>query len=422
MKVKSIAAHLPVSLLLLCAGAACSEEKEAKVVTYTQHIRPLLASHCTSCHEAGGVAPFVLDSYDAAKERAAGMATEVASRRMPPHPADGSGACESLLDPLWLSAEQIRLFERFADEGRNEGDTSIAAPEQRARPALSGEVRTVDIGGDYRPDPLLDDDYRCFVVDSPGTADFALQGFNVRPGNTALVHHLLLYQAADRAAGEAAEALASAAVGLGYPCLGTGAQVDVSSLAAWTPGQGAVVYPSGTGFPVAGDRPLIVEIHYNLAGDRGASDRTVIDLQVTGVDNVLPIYEVPVADFTFAAPPGDASFITQETWQPLTTIDAGLVGYFLVLGATAHMHKLGVAQKLERIAPNGDASCLLDVPVWDFDWQLSYWYSDPPLIGPGDGLRITCEFNTSTESEAVVWGDGTRDEMCLGSVFLIPVL
>jgi hypothetical protein len=57
------------------------------------------------------------------------------------------------------------------------------------------------------------------------------------------------------------------------------------------------------------------------------------------------------------------------------------------------------------------------VPRWDFNWQFMYLYENPLPLEPNDLLKMTCEYDTSTRNEAVRWGEGTLDEMCLALMF-----
>ena len=40
------------------------------------------------------------------------------------------------------------------------------------------------------------------------------------------------------------------------------------------------------------------------------------------------------------------------------------------------------------------------------------------VIGPGDRLKLSCFFDNPTDT-AVNWGDGTTDEMCLATMYMI---
>ena len=75
--------------------------------------------------------------------------------------------------------------------------------------------------------------------------------------------------------------------------------------------------------------------------------------------------------------------------------------------------------------------CLLDVPRWDFDWQLFYVYDDPEgqflRLQPGDVLALRCTYDTTAANTAwsevmalegldapvsLQLSDGTLSEMC----------
>ena len=62
-------------------------------VTYWKDVAPILGERCLGCHQAGGVAPFRLDSYAEARLRAPLMAVAVQARTMPPWLATGDGTC-----------------------------------------------------------------------------------------------------------------------------------------------------------------------------------------------------------------------------------------------------------------------------------------------------------------------------------------
>jgi hypothetical protein len=65
--------------------------------------------------------------------------------------------------------------------------------------------------------------------------------------------------------------------------------------------------------------------------------------------------------------------------------------------------------------------------VWDFDDQGSVAV-EPVHLRPGDTVRVTCEHDQSLrdvlpafagqEERYVVWGEGTTDEMCLGTLLV----
>jgi hypothetical protein len=68
------------------APAAAPDAAPAVVArpTWTEHIAPLVARHCTGCHRPDGIAPFSLTSYATARVMAPAMVAAVKAGRMPP--------------------------------------------------------------------------------------------------------------------------------------------------------------------------------------------------------------------------------------------------------------------------------------------------------------------------------------------------
>jgi ribosomal protein L11 methylase PrmA len=74
---------------------------------------------------------------------------------------------------------------------------------------------------------------------------------------------------------------------------------------------------------------------------------------------------------------------------------------------------------------------LLDIPAWSFHWQGAYQYVTPIQIDNTDTLTIRCEHDNSNENRlalgltpgvAVTFGEGSTDEMCLGSIQMVDRL
>jgi hypothetical protein len=95
----------------------------------------------------------------------------------------------------------------------------------------------------------------------------------------------------------------------------------------------------------------------------------------------------------------------------------------------AHMHVRGAAFKFELLGRDGSVETLLDLPRYDFNWQIRHDYVEPRLLPKGSRVRITAVFDNSPSNPAnpdptqrVRWGDQTYDEMMIGYVeFFRPV-
>jgi len=99
------------------------------------------------------------------------------------------------------------------------------------------------------------------------------------------------------------------------------------------------------------------------------------------------------------------------------------------LGFMAHMHVRGTAFTYELIHDGGESEMLLDIPRYDFNWQLRYELKEPKLLPQGSFVKVTGIFDNSENNKAnpdpkktVKWGDQTFEEMLIGYVeYFVPI-
>jgi hypothetical protein len=374
-------------------------------------VAEILGQRCTSCHREGTVAPFALASHADVAAWAEPIVAEITARTMPPWGVDDSGACQHFVDSRWLSDDEIATIVAWVDAGAPAGtpdDDALLAPPETT--SLGDDAHVVEMAEPYTPDATLVDDYRCFVLDAGIAADEFLTAYEVRPGNLAGVHHVLLYQSSSPEADAQAIANDDADDAPGYPCFG-GAGIDgYRFLAGWAPGTGITRYPAETGIRVAAGRALILQLHYNLAAS-SAADRTAIafELQTTIAKEAEVL---PLADLELVLAPGlaDVSTMTSTMVEDFGTAD--------IYGVYPHMHTLGRGLRVD-LDHAGVTSCLVDVQAWDFGWQQFYFYESTIAVGDGDLATLRCDYDTRTRDAEVTWGEGTADEMCLAGFYFV---
>jgi hypothetical protein len=99
------------------------------------------------------------------------------------------------------------------------------------------------------------------------------------------------------------------------------------------------------------------------------------------------------------------------------------------LGFLPHMHLRGKAFRYEITLPGGKAETVLDIPHYDFNWQLYYRLAEPRLMPVGTTVKATGWYDNSTKNPAnpdatksVRWGPQTTDEMMLGYLeYFVPL-
>ena len=88
-----------------------------------------------------------------------------------------------------------------------------------------------------------------------------------------------------------------------------------------------------------------------------------------------------------------------------------------------HMHLRGKDFIYRATFPDGRKETLLSVPGYDFNWQNTYRFAEPPKVPRGTRIDCVAHFDNSAENPAnpdpdktVRWGDQTWEEMMIGWV------
>jgi len=197
-----------------------------------------------------------------------------------------------------------------------------------------------------------------------------ITGYEVVPGQPAIVHHVIVelvdtnataMDGSGRSNADVMRALDDASPDRdGWPCFtgaGEGVQIEGTPV-VWAPGQGVLQYPDDSGVLLRPGRVLVAQVHYNLVDPktRDLPDQTVIRLQRTTsvsqlgmfvvIDPLLESlsYEAPV---TLPPRDGAAQFAWERTGADML-IDEGLT--LQLRGVMPHMHGLGRKYRLTHQA------------------------------------------------------------------------
>jgi len=434
--VPQVLLSVPLALLLSACGGEQTMATPGTTdgVTFAD-VAPIYAARCASCHQQDGIAPFRLDNYEDAAVWSSASASATAARTMPPFLVVGDGTCGEFSDSQWLTDEEIATIGAWAEAGAPQGEpTEVTIP---ALPTLSGEtvrVTTPTFTPEIVGGQLAEfDEYRCFAVDLPEGGSRFLTGYDVVPGNDAIVHHVIGmpvdYDApgwsGDQTNGEIIASLEEPGRD-GWPCFdGAGAGVSFAGeIVTWAPGQGAVELPQGTGLGVAENTRLVMQVHYNLAdpATHGQSDQTAIDLRLE--DAVTREAFVVLPDLFLS---GDADVDSLAPGQPNAEVSFELPFEWFVsvpvnlelIGILPHMHERGRRMSVGFSHADGSPpTCAAEVVAWNFEWQRVYFYDEPIRFSSQDTLDVVCGYDTTTDTEPVLPGWGTQNEMCLPGLFV----
>lgn len=428
------------ALVVACGDGSGSDNPGLDTIstdlTYNLDIKPILESNCVVCHQAGGIAPFTLTSYDDVYDARFAMIGAVRDFVMPPWlPDDSCNKYEysRALDPR-SRAQLLDWLSGGAPRGNGEADSGDAPkPVVLENPDVTLKVPT-----EYVPQ-ITPDDYRCFAVDWPYASDTFVTGFNLIPDNTNMTHHALVFATPASAASQIAT-LEAEDPQPGYTCFGGTRTTEGPLIAAWAPGGGAKIFPQGTGIRVEGGAKIVIQMHYNTIAYVPVADAPSMEFSVSDT--------IPKEAFsTFFANPnwlgnggmkipandpdvGHAYQLDYTRWLGWLT-DGALPNNtpIEIHAAALHMHTLGKSIKFSIQRSAGEEECLVDIPRWDFNWQDSYQFATPTTVNPGDLIRLECHWDNTAENQYVVndeklpvrdvqWGEGTTDEMCLAIFYM----
>jgi hypothetical protein len=220
-----------------------------------------------------------------------------------------------------------------------------------------------------------------------------------------VVHHALIHLVgADEEAGDTRDAAAEERGGF---------------WGEYVPGQNTLVYPEGFAKKLPKGARLKFQMHYTPSGT-ATTDRTRVGVIWA---KEPPAHEVRVAGIVNARisiPPGAADHREEASLR--LPFDATIMGFL------PHLHVRGKACRYEVIRSDGGRSTVLDIPRYDFNWQLLYRLHEPLALTAGDTLVFTAWYDNSAGNPAnpdptktVRWGPQTFDEMHLGYVeYFVP--
>jgi peroxiredoxin len=359
-------------------------------LTYSNQVARILKNRCVECHHEGQIAPFALTSYNEVVGWAEMIREVVHQRRMPPWLA-AKGHDEFKNNPS-LADEEIQTIDRWIENGCPEGNPKdLPEPPEYAHG-----------WGISQPDQVFYMDDKPFTVPAEGVVSYQIYtvdpGFKedrwikqaeVKAGNPAVTHHVIVF--IQPPGGER----------FGAPQM------------AYAPGMTPRRFDKGMAILAPAGSKLIFQCHYTPNGTQ-QQDRSFVGFVYADPAEVT--HEVAggsCGDLAFAIPPqvADHEVVARKLFLRDTTL----------LGMNPHMHVRGKSFRYELELPDGKRELLLDVPRYDFNWQLWYMLKEPRHIPKGSRMICTAHFDNSPDNPAnpdpskeVTWGEQTWDEMMFG--------
>jgi mono/diheme cytochrome c family protein len=406
--------------------------------TFYKDVLPIVQQHCQSCHRPGQIGPFSLLDYQSARPWAAAIKSAVATKKMPPwfaNPEFGHFDNDRSLKPA-----EIDTIVAWVNGGAPAGDSAKAPP----------PVQWPEGGWNIQPDVVVDlppypvpatgvKEWEQLAIPSPFKEDTWVTSVEIRPGATAVVHHLCfdfakhkpttpynVYQWVEVPRDD--NGVAKTRSGITPPKEGIVVSRPVGSTVetrregrpdvrggnefCYLPGLAFEDYrPLHAGVFVPAGSDILISVHYTTNGT-AVTDRSRIGITVakeppprifvsqggggegevaaasTETDN--SILKRQQANETLAIPPFDANYLGPPADITFKR-DIELVWF------RPHAHVRGKSARYTLIYPDGREEVVLDVPHYDFNWQLTYRTS--LKIPKGSRMHVQFTYDNSANNK-----------------------
>lgn len=394
---------VPQTEVVGCHIGRTSKVEPTGDVTYSKQIARILNKRCVECHRDGEIAPFPLTKYEDVLGWEDTILEVIADNRMPPwfaNPKHGQFSNDAR-----LTSEEKKLIETWIENGLPEGDTAELPPAPRFAEGwrisepdqvfyMRDEAFQVPASGVV--------DYKHFIVDPGWDEDKYISAAEARPDNKSVVHHILVYILPPKEADQ----------GHRNP------RLDYI-LVGYAPGSTPVDLDPGVALKVPAGSKLMFQMHYTPNG-YAQEDRSYAGVKFMDEKDVKQEIRGRLAiNNRFRIPPGADNHIVEASF-PLRNDE-------LLVAMTPHMHLRGKSFRYVAKYPDGKQEVLLDVPQYDFNWQLKYILKQPKLLPEGTTIHCTAAFDNSERNlvnpnpdKTVRWGDQSFEEMMIGFFDTIP--
>ncbi|MFN8143589.1 MAG: T9SS type A sorting domain-containing protein [Bacteroidia bacterium] len=379
--------------------------------TWSGSVANIIYSNCSKCHNANGIAPFTLMSYQDAVDNASDIVDAVNDKSMPPWPPDEnySGFAHQRV----LSVQEVNEINAWMNNGTPRGD-SLQEP---SAPVFSGIAQLTN------PDLIVQippytvntpntDLYRCFVLPTGISLHKYITALEAIPGNRSVVHHVLIYSDTSSVPAQ----LDAADPQPGYTNFGGTGSAYSKLIGVWVPGQEAEYLPNGMGIGMDANSSIILQIHYPR-GIVNQVDSTQIRFQLTSNFQREVSIDAPLNHYALDNGP---LFIPANQTRTFTAHYQ--VGFDITaLAVGPHMHLIGRSIRSYGVTPANDTIPFIDIPEWDFHWQGMYHFPRLLKIPNGTTLYSSAFYdntinnpeNPNNPPQPVYVGEATTDEMML---------
>ena len=373
----------------LLTGLGCA----AASPTFSKDVAAILYSRCLECHRQGEAARMAFTSYAEVRPWAKAIKQAVLTRKMPPWLADPHFG--SFRNDRRLPEEAIQTIVAWVNAGAPEGNPREMPPLPHFETGwrIGKPDAVFDIGTDYDVPAEGVVSYQYFTVPTHFTEDRWVEAAEVRPGQRGAVHHVVTF--------------------IKEPSDKSDRPTDAGNiLVGYAPGENPLELMPGTAVLVKAGSSLTFQVHYTPNG-KAVKDRSYIGLRFAKEPPKYRAIRGMAINFMFKIPPNDPNYEVRSSFTASQDIALDSL--------TPHMHLRGKDFQYTVLYPDGRREILLNVPKYDFNWQIRYHLKSPLLLPKGTRIECVAHFDNSPNNKfnpdstrEVRWGEQTWEEMMIG--------
>jgi len=369
-------------------------------VTWHNQIARFIQANCVECHRPGEAAPFPLETYDQVRARKGMIEYVLEDKLMPPWFADPSYG--HWRNDRFIPESERLMFTRWMEADCPEGDPAETPLAWKWREGWS--IAEPDLVLDVEPQKVPAEGFipwRKMPVQMDLSEDRWVSEAEIRPSVPEVVHHAMLFveyadddpRGAGQTRGEAGENGGSEGYWLSY-----------------FPGRKNMILPEGRGKLLPKNGKVFIQLHYNPIG-KEVEDASRVGFKFLDAPPEHQVVSGGIVKGDFVITPNSKpEFIFSRRFSE----DVRLVALM------PHMHSRGASASVYLKHADGRIETLLDVPRYDFDWQVSYEFDEPMLVTEGSRIVIRHSYNNTQDNpdnpdpaQEVRHGNATSDEMMI---------
>ncbi|MCH7592241.1 MAG: redoxin domain-containing protein [Planctomycetes bacterium] len=387
-----------------CRITRIKPKKVETEITYSSHIAKIIQDNCQKCHRPQQIAPFALNSFEAAEGWSAMIYSVLLDNRMPPWNAhedfDGQFVNERKMRP-----EDKKMLLAWIENDMPRGNPEEDPP-KKSWPGLwrigrPDKVFTMKEAFAVPAEGVVE--YQYFRVKAGYKKDRWLTALEARPGAADVVHHIVAFTIDPSGKTDRSQ------LGLldGFLC-------------AQVPGDIPSIFPKGWAKKLPAGHDLMFQVHYTTNGKK-RKDKCKVAVIYADEPISHEVRTRGIINTSFVIPPGESNYEVRASY----TLEEDLK----ILSLYPHMHFRGKDWTFLAHLPGGETKTLLVVPRYDYNWQESYVLKEPRLLPKGTTIECIAHFDNSSENfsnpdptAAVRFGDQSWEEMMIGYFdYVVPV-